>query len=169
VLKNMKLHDLKPNVGSVSKGKRVGRGHGSGSGKTSGRGTKGQGARSGGVKGPYFEGGQLPLVRRLPFIRGVGFSNIWRYEFTPVNFYQIESKFSSNETVSFDSLVAARVIKKSSELIAILSEGEITKPLHFKAHRISKAARVKIEESGGTYEILAKPSRKVIGRGYKKK
>ena len=81
----MKLHDLKPGKGSMKKRKRVGRGIAAGQGKTAGRGTKGQRARSGGSISPYFEGGQLPLVRKLPFARGVGFRDPWRVRFTPVN------------------------------------------------------------------------------------
>ena len=105
----MKLHDLQPVLGSKKKRKRIGRGHGSGHGKTSTRGQKGQGARSGGGKGPYFEGGQLPLVRRLPFVRGVGFTNIWRVEFAPVNISRLNDCFNDNEEVSPETLAQAGV------------------------------------------------------------
>ena len=89
----MKLHDLQPAPGSTKKRKRVGRGHSAGQGKTAGRGTKGQGARSGGGKGPYFEGGQLPLVRRLPFLRGVGFTSFRRVEYAPINLSRLVEYF----------------------------------------------------------------------------
>ncbi len=155
----MKLNDLRPAPGSTKSRKRVGRGHGAGSGKTAGRGTKGQGARSGGGKGPYFEGGQLPLVRRLPFARGVGFTNIWRIEFVPINLGRLNQYFEANDEVSLESLQSVGIVKKSAEAIAILADGELEKPLTIKAHRISKAARAKIEAAGGSYEILPKPAR----------
>ncbi len=155
----MKLNDLQPAPGSVKSRKRVGRGHGSGHGKTSGRGTKGQGARSGGGKGPYFEGGQLPLVRRLPFARGVGFTNIWRIEFVPVNVGRLNQYFEANDEVSLEALQAVGMVKKSAQALAILADGDLEKPLTIKANRISKAARGKIEAAGGTFEILPKPAR----------
>ena len=153
----MKLHDLQPALGSKKKRKRIGRGHGSGHGKTSARGQKGQGARSGGGKGPYFEGGQLPLVRRLPFARGVGFTNIWRVEFVPVNVSRLNDCFNDNEEVSPETLAQAGIIKKASQAVAVLADGKLEKPLHIKAHRISKAAQSKIEAAGGTFEVLPKP------------
>ncbi len=155
----MKLNDLQPAPGSTKSRKRVGRGHGSGKGKTAGRGTKGQGARSGGGKGPYFEGGQLPLVRRLPFARGVGFTNIWRIEFVPVNLGRLNQLFEANDEVSLETLVNAGIVKKSAKALAVLADGELEKPLTIKAHRISKAARAKIEAAGGTFELLPKPAR----------
>ncbi len=155
----MKLNDLQPAPGSTKSRKRVGRGHGSGKGKTAGRGTKGQGARSGGGKGPYFEGGQLPLVRRLPFARGVGFTYIWRIEFAPVNLSRLNQYFEANDEVSLETLVNAGIVKKSAKALAILADGELEKPLTIKAHRISKAARAKIEAAGGTFELLPKPAR----------
>ncbi len=160
----MKLHDLRPAPGSTKKRKRVGRGHASGTGKTAGRGTKGQGARSGGGKGPYFEGGQLPMVRRLPFARGVGFSNIWRVEFQPVNVNRLNRTFNEGDEVTPESLAKVGIIKKASQAVAILAEGDLDKPLHIKAHRISKSAREKIEAAGGTFEVLPKPPRRVIKR-----
>ncbi len=155
----MKLHDLRPAPGSTKSRKRVGRGHSAGGGKTAGRGTKGQGARSGGGKGPYFEGGQLPLVRRLPFARGVGFTNIWRIEFVPINLGRLNKYFEANDEVSLETLQNVGIVKKSAKAVAILADGELEKPLTIKAHRISKAARAKIEAAGGTYEILPKPAR----------
>ena len=149
----MKLHDLRPTPGSKKKRKRVGRGMASGKGKTSGRGMKGQGARSGGGKGPYFEGGQLPLVRRLPFKRG--FNNIHRIEYKPVNLDRLQEKFGkSKQEVTPETLVEAGIIKRSDKAVAILGRGEITSALTIKAHRFSKSAQEKIEAAGGAIEIL---------------
>jgi large subunit ribosomal protein L15 len=148
----MKLHDLRPSAGSKKDRKRVGRGISAGQGKTAGRGTKGQGARSGGVKGPYFEGGQLPLVRRLPFRRG--FTNIWRVEYAEVNLDRL-AEFAPGSEISPESLVAAGVIKSAKAPIVILGRGQVDRPLTVKTHRCSAAARAGIEAAGGTVEILA--------------
>ena len=150
----MKLHELKPSPGSRKRRKRVGRGTGSGMGKTSGRGMKGQGARSGGGKGPYFEGGQLPLVRRLPFRRG--FTNIWRVEYAPINVGRLQEKFGDGgQEVTPETLVEAGIIKRSDKAVAILGDGELTSALMVKAHRFSKSAKEKIEAAGGTVEVLS--------------
>jgi large subunit ribosomal protein L15 len=150
----MELHELMPAPGSQKRRKRVGRGTGSGKGKTSGRGMKGQGARSGGGKGPYFEGGQLPLVRRLPFRRG--FTNINRVEYKPVNLGRLQEKFGeSGQEVTPETLVETGIIKRSDKAVAILGEGELTTALTVKAHRFSKSAKEKIEAAGGTVEVLA--------------
>ena len=152
----MKLNELRPSPGSVKNKKRVGRGTGSGKGKTAGRGTKGQGARSGGVKGPFFEGGQLPLVRRLPFRRG--FVNIWRVEYTPVNVGRLQKKFGDGgQEVTPEALIEAGMIKRGDKAVAILGEGELSVALTVKAHRFSKNAREKIEAAGGTVEVLPLP------------
>jgi large subunit ribosomal protein L15 len=152
----MELHELQPAPGSKKNKKRVGRGMASGHGKTSGRGMKGQGARSGGGKGPYFEGGQLPLVRRLPFRRG--FTNIHRVEYKPVNLARLQEKFGdSGQEITPESLVEAGIIKRTDEAVAILGDGELTAALTIKAHRFSKSAKEKIEAAGGTVEILALP------------
>ena len=149
----MKLHDLKPASGSKKQRKRVGRGMASGTGKTSGRGMKGQGARSGGGKGPYFEGGQLPLVRRLPFKRG--FTNINRIEYKPVNLDRLQEKFGeSDQEITPETLVKAGMMKRSDKAVAILGGGELSSPLKIKAHRFSKSAKEKIEAAGGAVEIL---------------
>jgi large subunit ribosomal protein L15 len=153
----VKLHELRPAPGSVKKRKRVGRGHSAGQGKTSGRGTKGQNARSGGGKGPYFEGGQLPLVRRLPFARGVGFTNIWRVEHAPVNLERIAQHYEPNQEVSPQTLAALGIVKSDTLAVAVLGDGDVDKPLHVKAHRISKTAQQKIIDAGGTVEVLPKP------------
>ena len=147
----MKLHDLRPDKGSTKKHKRVGRGIAAGQGKTAGRGTKGMGARSGGGKGPYFEGGQLPLVRRLPFKRG--FNNIFRVQYVPVNLYRLDG-FAANAEVSPNTLAAAGIIKSPSLPVAILGHGEVDRPLVVKAHRVSSSARAKIEGAGGSVEEL---------------
>jgi len=149
----VKLHDLKPTEGAVKKRKRVGRGIAAGQGKTAGRGTKGQKARSGGSLSPYFEGGQLPLVRKLPFARGVGFRDPWRVRFTPVNLERLTG-FRKGTEVTPEKLVKAGIIKRADELVAILGRGELKKPLTVKAHRFSASARAKIEEAGGVAEEL---------------
>lgn len=147
----MKPHDLQPALGSKKRRKRVGRGIAAGQGKTAGRGTKGQGARAGGGKGPYFEGGQLPLVRRLPFKRG--FTNIWRVEYTEVNLERL-GQFSDGTEVSPETLVEARIIKSVSKPVVILGRGDLDRRLTVKAHRFSASARAKIEAAGGAVELL---------------
>src|SRR5512134_3597151 len=117
----MQLHDLKPPAGSRKRKVRVGRGMASGSGKTSGRGIKGQNARTGGGKGPYFEGGQLPLVRRLPFKRG--FNNIFRIEYQEVNLDQLEERFKKGEAVNGETLVSVGLIKDALKPWVILGRG----------------------------------------------
>jgi large subunit ribosomal protein L15 len=149
----MKLHDLQPAPGSKKHKKRVGRGMASGHGKTSGRGTKGQNARPGGGKGPYFEGGQLPLVRRLPFRRG--FTNIHRVEYRPVNLNRLQEKFGDGaQEVTPETLAEAGIIKHAGEAVAILGLGELTSALTIKAHRFSASAKTKIEAAGGVAEVL---------------
>jgi len=147
----MKLHDLQPAPGSRKSRKRVGRGIAAGQGKTAGRGTKGQGARSGGVKGPYFEGGQLPLVRRLPFKRG--FTNIWRVEYEEVNLERL-NRFEAGALVSPETLAEMGVIKSAHRPVVILGRGQLDRPLTVKAHRFSAAAKAGIEAAGGTVEVL---------------
>jgi large subunit ribosomal protein L15 len=149
----MELHDLQPAPGSTKRRKRVGRGMASGKGKTSGRGMKGQGARSGGGKGPYFEGGQLPLVRRLPFRRG--FTNIHRIHYKPVNLDRLQENFGeAGGEITPEALVEAGIIKRSDKAVAILGDGELSVAFTIKAHRFSKSAKEKIEAAGGTVEIL---------------
>ena len=147
----MRLHDLGPAQGSKKSRKRVGRGIAAGQGKTAGRGTKGQNSRSGGGVRPYFEGGQLPLVRRLPHLRG--FTNIWRVEFQPVNLARLVD-FAADSEVSPETLASAGIIKKATDRVAILAEGDIDRPLKVRAHRVSKNARSKIEAAGGAVEII---------------
>jgi large subunit ribosomal protein L15 len=147
----MKLHDLQAPQGARKSRKRVGRGIAAGQGKTAGRGTKGQAARSGGTKGPYFEGGQLPLVRRLPFKRG--FKNIFKVQYVPVNLYRLE-EFDADAEISPVTLAEAGIIKSADLPVAILGDGEVDRPLVVKAHRFSSSARAKIEEAGGSIEQL---------------
>lgn len=147
----MQLHDLTPAPGAKKQRRRVGRGHAAGQGKTAGRGTKGQNSRTGGGVRPYFEGGQLPLVRRLPHLRG--FTNIWRVEYKPVNLARLTS-FAANSEVSPETLAEAGIIKKATERVAILAEGDIDRPLVIKAHRVSKVAREKIIAAGGSVELI---------------
>ena len=147
----MKLHDLQPTPGSKKRKKRVGRGIAAGQGKSAGRGTKGQNARSGGSKGPYFEGGQLPLMRRLPFKRG--FTNIWRVEYSEVNLDRLDG-FAQGAEVSPETLAKAGIIKSAQKPVVILGQGELNKPLTVKAHRFSASARAKIEAAGGAVEVL---------------
>ena len=142
------MHELKPTGGAVKKRKRVGRGIAAGQGKTAGRGTKGQNARSGGGVRPYFEGGQLPLVRKLPFARGVYFRDPWRVRFTPVNLERL-AVFRKGAEVTPEMLVEASIIKRADELVVILGRGELKHPLTVKAHRFSASARAKIEAAGG--------------------
>lgn len=147
----MKLHELQPAEGAKKKRKRVGRGIAAGQGKTAGRGTKGQNARTGGGVRPYFEGGQLPLVRRLPFKRG--FTNIWRIAYTPVNLERLD-RFPAGSEVTPETLAEAGIIKSAREAVVILGQGDLDRPLTVKAHRFSASAREKILKAGGTVEVL---------------
>jgi large subunit ribosomal protein L15 len=149
----MKLHDLQPAKGAKKNRKRLGQGISAGGGKTAGRGTKGQGARAGGGKGPYFEGGQLPLVRRLPFKRG--FNNIFRVEYQEVNVEDLARVFSAGAEVTPASLAEARLIKKADAPVVVLGGGELGIGLTVKAHRFTKSAQQKIEAAGGSVETLA--------------
>jgi large subunit ribosomal protein L15 len=149
----MKLHDLQPAEGAHKNRKRVGRGISAGGGKTAGRGTKGQNSRSGGGPRPYFEGGQLPLVRRLPHLRG--FTNIWRIEYTPINLERLNSYFAPGSEVSPQTLVEVGIIKSVQEPVKVLATGELDRPLTVKAHKFSAAAREKILAAGGSVEELA--------------
>jgi large subunit ribosomal protein L15 len=144
----MKLHDLRPDPGSRKKRKRVGRGTGSGYGKTAGRGTKGQGARSGGGKPPYFEGGQLPLVRRLPFKRG--FTNIFKVHYKAINVDQLVERFEAGSDVTLQGLVEVGLLKKATDPVVILGRGDIDFALTVEADRFSQSAKTKIEAAGGS-------------------
>lgn len=146
----MELKDLKPAEGSKKKRKRVGRGPASGHGKTAGRGMNGQKSRSGGGKGPGFEGGQTPLARRLPKLPG--FRNPNRVEYLPVNVSRLEEKFEAGDVVDGDSLMAKGIIKHSDSLVKVLGDGDITKALTVKVDKVSASAQAKIEAAGGKVE-----------------
>jgi large subunit ribosomal protein L15 len=147
----MKQHDVMPAPGSNKAKTRSGRGISAGRGKTAGRGTKGQNSRSGGTKRPYFEGGQLPLVRRLPHLGG--FKNRWRVEYTPVNLERL-NVFPANAEVDPEMMAAAGVIKSPSNPVKILGEGDLSVALTVKAHKFSASAREKIQAAGGSVEEL---------------
>lgn len=148
----MKLHDLRPAEGATKKQKRVGRGTGSGRGKTSTRGTKGQNSRSGGGVRLTFEGGQLPLVKRLPKMRG--FNNRFRLDFTPVNLDALDRRFEADSEVTPETLSSQGLLGNAKELVVVLARGEVTKALKIKAHRVSATAKEKIETAGGSVEML---------------
>jgi large subunit ribosomal protein L15 len=154
----MQLHDLRPADGSTKKRKRVGRGTGSGKGKTSTRGTKGQNSRSGGGTSPTREGGQLPLVKRLPKMRGLSKrgsnKNIFKVYYTPVNLDALERLFDSNANVTPESLLTVGLLGSPKQHVVVLARGELAKPLHLKVHRISAPARQQIEAVGGSVELL---------------
>ena len=145
----MKLDDLRPADGSKSRARRVGRGMSSGLGKTSGRGMKGQNSRTGGGVRPGFEGGQMPLYRRLPKI---GFNNHNKKIYTEVNLDLLE-KFEGTE-VTAQSLKEAKLIKKINDGVVILGTGNLTKKLNVKVARVTKTAKEKIEAVGGKVEVI---------------
>lgn len=149
----MKLHELKPVEGSKKRRKRVGRGLGSGSGTYAGRGRKGQHARQGGVKGPYFEGGNLPLVRKLPFARGVGFTSRGKIHYVPINLSDLAA-LDASEPVTPEVLHRHGLLKSADDPVVILAYGEIERAVTVRAHRFSASARRKIEAAGGTVEML---------------
>lgn len=146
----MKLHELQPVEGSRKERNRVGRGIGSGNGKTSGRGQKGQKARSGGGVRPGFEGGQNPLFRRIP---KRGFNNINRKEYALVNLENL-NKFEDGSVVTPATLIEAKIIKKELSGVKILSNGKLDKKLTVKAHKFSSSAKDAIEAAGGVCEVL---------------
>lgn len=146
----MQLHDLYPAPGSRKNRKRVGRGNSGKGGTTAGRGQKGQLSRSGGGKGPGFEGGQMKTAMRLPKLPG--FRNPNRVEYFPLNVSRLEEVFNDGDVVDKDALVAKNVIKKSKTLVKLLADGDITKKLTVKVDKCSPAAKAKIEAAGGTVE-----------------
>jgi large subunit ribosomal protein L15 len=146
----MKLHNLKPSPGSKKKRKRVGRGTATGQGTTAGRGMNGQNSRSGGGTRPGFEGGQMPLYRRLP---KRGFTNIFQKEYAIVNL-DILNDFDENEEVTVELLLDRKIIRKRLDGLKILGEGEINKKLTVKANKFSKTAKEKIEAAGGKAEVI---------------
>lgn len=149
----MKLHDLKPNEGAKKSRKRVGRGIAAGQGKTAGRGTKGQNARSGGGTPLYHQGGNLPFFRRLPFMRGEGFTPLNQIEYNEVNLDQLED-FKKGSEVTPETLAEARLLRDTRNPVVILGRGEVEVALNVRVHRISKSAKEKIEAAGGSVEII---------------
>jgi len=149
----MKLHDLKPQVGSKKKGIRVGRGTAARRGKTGGRGTKGQGARAGKPVRQYNQGGNLPFYRRLPFKRGEGFTPLNRIEYNEVNLDQLV-KFKTGSKVTPDSLAKAQLLRNPAKPVVILGRGELKTALKISVHRITAGAKAKIEAAGGSVEII---------------
>ena len=147
----MKLHDMSPTPGSRKPRKRVGRGDSSGLGKTAGRGEKGQKSRSGAKIRPFFEGGQIPLFRRLP---KRGFKNADRIVYALVNLDVLESNFQAGEVVDLASLREKKLLGKGETIVKVLANGEITKALTVKAAKFSAAAAAKIQAAGGTVEIV---------------
>ena len=146
----MKLDELRPAVGAKSTGRRLGRGVGSGLGKTAGKGHKGQNARSCGGVRPGFEGGQMPLFRRIP---KRGFKNINSKEYTEVTLAMLENLDNGTE-VTVDSLLELGVIRKANDGIVVLGNGDLTKKLTVKAARVTKSAEAKIVAAGGKVEVV---------------
>lgn len=146
----MKLHELKPADGSTKNRKRIGRGVGSGWGKSAGRGNKGHNARSGGGVRPGFEGGQMPLHRRLP---KRGFTNIFKKEIAIINISDLQ-RFEAGSIVDEAAMVGAGLVKGPRDGIKLLGQGEITAALTIKINAVSQSAREKIEAAGGTIEVI---------------
>lgn len=146
----MRLEELKPSQGAKKKAKRVGRGPGSGAGKTASKGHKGQKARSGGVKGPGFEGGQMPLQRRLP---KRGFVNIFRKEYAVVNIGDL-ARIEGSGPITPEMLLETGLVKELKGGIKILGTGEVKAGLTVRAHKFSKSAAEKIQAAGGKAEVI---------------
>lgn len=151
----MKLHDLVPNPGSKKNRKRVGRGISAGQGKTAGRGTKGQGARSGEGGHLYRQGGNLPFYRRLPFMRGEGFTPPNQVYFNEVNLDQLAQAFKAGEDVTSESLDKAHLLRDVRNPVVVLGRGEIKVALKVRVQRVSASAKAKIEKAGGSVEVIA--------------
>jgi ribosomal protein L15 len=147
----MKLHELSPAAGSTTVGKRKGRGVGTGNGKTAGRGHKGQWARSGGGVRPGFEGGQMPLSRRLP---KRGFHNVFAKSYEEVSLSTLEKAFEDGAEVTFEALVEKRIAEKKKDGFKVLGSGELTKKLTVKANAFTASAKEKIEAAGGRAEVI---------------
>ena len=150
----MKLHDLAPNPGSKKNRKRVGRGISAGQGKTAGRGTKGQGSRAGSGGKLYRQGGNLPFFRRLPFMRGKGFTPPNQVKYNEVNLDQLNDVFKADADVTPESLDAARLLRDSRNPVVILGRGDLNVALKVRAHRVSASAKAKIEKAGGSVENI---------------
>jgi large subunit ribosomal protein L15 len=146
----MDLSNLRPAYGSTSSKKRIGRGHGCGTGKTAGKGHKGQNARSGGGVKAGFEGGQMPLQRRLP---KRGFTPLNRKEYALVNLRDLDL-FETGSVVDIEAMGKAGLVGNIKDGIKVLGDGELSKPLTVKAHKFSKSAQTRIEAAGGTVEVI---------------
>jgi len=151
----MKLNDLVPNVGSKKAKRRVGRGISAGQGKTAGRGTKGQGSRAGKPVRLYMQGGNLPLFRRLPFMRGQGFTPRNQVEFNEVNLDQLTGSFNADTEVNPETLQNAHLLRDPRNPVVILGRGEMNVALKVRAHRVTAGAKAKIEKAGGSVELIA--------------
>jgi large subunit ribosomal protein L15 len=151
----MKLHDLVPNPGSKKNRKRVGRGISAGQGKTAGRGTKGQGSRTGTGGKLYRQGGNLPFFRRLPFMRGKGFTPRNQVEYNEVNLDQLKETFKADSDVTPESLDAARLLRDVRNPVVILGRGDVDIALKVRVHRVSASAKAKIEKAGGSVETIS--------------
>jgi large subunit ribosomal protein L15 len=151
----MKLHDLVPNPGSKKNRKRVGRGISAGQGKTAGRGTKGQGARSGEGGKVYRQGGNLPFYRRLPFMRGQGFTPLNRVEYNEVNLDQLTESFKADSEITPEALASAHLLRDPRNPVVILGRGDLNIALKVRAHRVTAGAKAKIEKSGGSVELIS--------------
>lgn len=151
----MKLHDLAPNKGAKKNRKRVGRGIAAGQGKTSGRGQKGQKARSGSGGKLYRQGGNLPFFRRLPFMRGKGFTNFNRVEYNEINLDQLAEAFKADAEVTPETLDEARLLRDRRNPVVILGRGDVSAALKVRVHRVSKGAQEKIEAAGGSVELIS--------------
>jgi large subunit ribosomal protein L15 len=150
----MKLHELVPNPGSKKNRKRVGRGPSAGQGKTAGRGTKGQGSRSGEGGRIYAQGGNLPFYRRLPFMRGEGFTPPNQTDYNEVNLDQLSEAFKANADVNLESLAAAHLLRDPRNPVVVLGRGDLKVALKVKVHRVSATAKSKIEKAGGSVELI---------------
>ena len=151
----MKLHDLMPNFGAKKERKRKGQGISAGQGKTAGRGTKGQNSRTGEGGHLYRQGGNLPFFRRLPFMRGEGFTPPHQVSYNEINLDQLVSKFAAGAVVTPQALIEAGMISKPNNPVVILGRGEINIPLKVQVQRVTQGARAKIEAAGGSVELLA--------------
>jgi large subunit ribosomal protein L15 len=149
----MKLNDLKPNLDKKQR-KRVGRGISAGQGKTAGRGTKGEGSRTGTGGRLYRQGGNLPFFRRLPFVRGKGFTPPYEVEFNEVNLDQLAS-FKTEVEINPETLQKAHMLRDPRNPVAILGRGELKAAIKVRVHRVTKSAKAKIEAAGGSVELIA--------------
>src|SRR5512143_1012837 len=151
----MKLHDLVPNEGSKKNKKRVGRGISAGQGKTAGRGTKGEGSRSGQGGHLYRQGGNLPFYRRIPFMHGQGFTPPDQVTYNEVNLDQLAEAFKANADVTPDNMQEAHLLRDPRNPVVILGRGEMNVALKVRAHRVSASAKSKIEAAGGSVELIS--------------